>query len=126
MRHQHQLILGCSTLAALVSDDHCFTLLVSRVRRGRRKHDDPLSLTISSSSSFTDDTYDDDDDDDVSAASRMKIIGQRKRRLEKSTRREDRIHQLETSSSSLSTNGVPWKRSKAEDAELTGLLRLRI
>ena len=84
-----------------------------------------MSLTISSSSSFTDDTYDDDDDDDVSA-SRMKIIGQRKRRLEKSTRREDRIHQLETSSSSLSTNGVPWKRSKAEDAELTGLLRLRI
>jgi hypothetical protein len=119
MRH-HRILGYCSTLAALVSDDHCFALLVSRVRkrRARRLDGDILSLTVSSSSSFTDDT---EDNDDVSA----KTIGQRKRRLEKSTRREDRIHQLETSSSSLSTNGVPWKRSKAEDAELTGLLRLR-
>ena len=78
--------------------------------------------SVSSSSSCTNDT----EDDDVSVASRIQVIGQRKRRLEKSTRREDRIHQLETSSSSLSTNnGVPWKRSKAEDAELAGLLRLR-
>jgi hypothetical protein len=121
---RHQLFLGCSTLAALVSDDHCVAL-VSRVRKRRvTRLDGGISSlsSVSSSSSFTNDT----DDDDVSVASRMQVIGQRKRRLEKSTRREDRIHQLETSSSSLSTNnGVPWKRSKAEDAELAGLLRLR-
>lgn len=60
-----------------------------------------------------------DNNDDVTRT-RQTILGQAKRRLEKSTRREDRIHHLETSGSSVMGG---WRsRSDAENAELAGLL----
>jgi hypothetical protein len=56
-------------------------------------------------------------DDEDNAARSRRVIGQAKWRVERSIRREDRIHSLETTASAGSSS-----MSDAMDAELAGLL----
>ena len=129
---RHRLIIG-SLVLALANHD-CFALLQHAISnrgsqptgRKRLRHDEPRHFAFKDdgtdngnvdaclSSSTEDDDGGGGDDD---AARSMRSIGQAKRRLERATRREDRIHRLE------GTAGAA--RSDAQDAELAGLLRSR-
>jgi len=124
---RHRLVIG--TLALALANHVCFALQQYAIsNRGsqsrgikRRRHEEPRHFALNDDATddgnvdtFLPSSTDDDRDDD--AARSMRSIGQAKRRLERATRREDRIHQLEASTGA---------RSDAQDAELAGLLRSR-
>ena len=124
---RHRLIIG--TLALALGNHVCFALqqyaISNRGSQSRgikqRRHEEPRHFALNDDATddgnvdaFLPSSTDDDRDDDAARSGRS--IGQAKRRLERATRREDRVHQLEAAAGA---------RSDAEDAELAGLLRVR-